>query len=102
MDEVGAGCAHMRKAFDIEDINLDDLIGTALDDPQAMSRENKAFRGINFADLQTAYFARTTKRRCVIDHYNKAAADLPDHTKLKGIKPPGASDSQPELTAPLD
>src|SRR3954464_3114246 len=24
------GCAHMRKAFDIEDINLDDLIATAM------------------------------------------------------------------------
>src|SRR5437870_13852183 len=29
-----AGCTHMRKAFDIEDINLEDLIATALDDPQ--------------------------------------------------------------------
>ena len=28
------GCAHMRKAFDIEDLNLDDLIETALQDPQ--------------------------------------------------------------------
>src|SRR5262249_544658 len=27
----------------------------------------------------------------VIDFYNKAAADLPDHTKLKGLKLPGAS-----------
>ena len=27
----------------------------------------------------------------VIDHYNKAVADLPDHTKLKGLKLPGAS-----------
>src|ERR1700747_3375555 len=25
-----AGCTHMRKAFDIEDINLEDLIATAL------------------------------------------------------------------------
>ena len=50
-----AGCAHMRKAFDIEDINLDDLIATALDDPQAVTDEIKVFRGINFADLQTAY-----------------------------------------------
>ena len=97
---LSAGCAHMRKAFDIEDINLDDLIATALDDPQAMSSENKAFRGINFADLQTAYrqFCKNEKVPVpavdlgeVIDHYNKAAADLPDHTKLKGIKLPGAS-----------
>src|SRR6188472_3565864 len=97
---LGAGCAHMRKAFDIEDINLDELIATAMDDPQAMSSENKAFRGINFADLQTAYrqFCKNVKVPVpavdlgeVIDHYNKAAADLPDHTKLKGLKLPGAS-----------
>ena len=50
-----AGCTHMRKAFDIEDINLDDLIATAMDDPQAIAGESKAFRGINFADLLTAY-----------------------------------------------
>ena len=76
------------------------LIATALDDPQAMSSENKAFRGINFADLQTAYrqFCKNKKVTVpavdlaeVIDHYNKAAADLPGHTKLKGIKLPGAS-----------
>src|SRR3981081_686574 len=97
---LGAGCSHMRKAFDIEDINLDELIATALDDPQAMTSENKAFRGINFADLQTAYrqFCKTEKVAVpavdlgeVIDHYNKAVADLPDHNKLKGIKLPGAS-----------
>ena len=45
------------------DINLDDLIATALDDPQAMSSENKAFRGINFADLQTAYRQFCKERR---------------------------------------
>src|SRR4029077_244899 len=48
-----AGCTHMRKAFDIEDINLDELIATAMDDPQAIG-ESTAFRGINFADLLTA------------------------------------------------
>jgi len=94
-----AGCTHMRKAFDIEDINLEDLIATALDDPQAVG-ENKAFHGINFADLQMAYreFCKNEKVVVltvdlgdVIDFYNKAAADLPDHTKLKGLKLPGAS-----------
>ncbi|MET5020326.1 hypothetical protein AAHH78_35430, partial [Burkholderia pseudomallei] len=25
------GCAHMRKSFDIEDINLDELISTAME-----------------------------------------------------------------------
>ena len=34
-----AGCTHMRKAFDIEDINLDELIATAMDDPQAIAGE---------------------------------------------------------------
>ena len=94
-----AGCTHMRKAFDIEDINLEDLIVTAMDDPQAVG-ENKAFHGINFADLQTAYrqFCKNEKVAVsavdigeVIDFYNKATADLPDHTKLKGMKLPGAS-----------
>src|SRR5215468_10652947 len=88
-----AGCAHMRKAFDIEDINLDELITTALDDPQAIG-ENKAFRGINFADLHTAYlqFCKGEKVAApavdlgdVIDFYNKAVIDLPDHGKLKGL-----------------
>src|SRR5262245_48478581 len=95
-----AGCTHMRKAFDIEDINLEDLIATALDDPQAVAGENKAFRGINFADLQMAYREFCKNERVVqltvdlgdvIDFYNKAAANLPDHTKLKGMKLPGES-----------
>ena len=95
-----AGCAHMRKAFDIEDINLDDLIATAIDDPQAVTDEIKVFRGINFADLQTAYRQFCQNEQVpkpavdlgeVIDIYNKAAADLPDHNKLRGLKLPGAS-----------
>ena len=49
------GCTHMRKAFDIESINLDDLISTALDDPKALGGDIKAFHGINFADLNVAY-----------------------------------------------
>src|SRR6516164_4961886 len=93
------GCAHMRKTFDIEDINIEDLIATALDDPQVVG-ESKVFRGLNFVDLQTAYrqFCKNEKVPVpavdlgdVIDFYNKATADLPDHTKLKGIKLPGAS-----------
>jgi penicillin-binding protein 1A len=94
-----AGCAHMRKSFDIEDINLDELITTALDDPQAIG-DTKAFRGINFADLHTAYrqFCKNEKVDTpavdlgdVVDFYNKALKDLPDHRKLKGLKLPGAS-----------
>jgi penicillin-binding protein 1A len=49
------GCAHMRRAFDIESINLDDLISTALNDPKAVGADIKTFHGINFADLNTAY-----------------------------------------------
>src|SRR5262245_30234763 len=94
-----AGCTHMRKAFDIEDINLEELIATALEDPQEAG-ENKVFRGINFADLQMAYrefcknervVALTVDLGQVIEFYNKAATDLPDHTKLKGMRLPGAS-----------
>src|SRR6476620_7062652 len=96
---LSAGCAHMRKAFDIEDINLDELIATAMDDPQAIG-DSKAFHGINFADLLTAYreFCKNEQVPIpavdlgeVIDFYNKALKDLPDHTKLKGLKLPGES-----------
>src|SRR5688572_2226487 len=95
-----AGCTHMRKAFDIEDINLDELIATALDDPQALTSDVKAFRGLNLGDLHTAYREFCKKEQVpkpavdlgdVIDFYNKAAADLPDHNKLRGLKLPGAS-----------
>ena len=48
------GCNQMLKVFDLENINFDELLTIALDDPQAIG-ENKAFRGINFADLQIAY-----------------------------------------------
>jgi penicillin-binding protein 1A len=50
-----AGCTHMIMAFEIENINLDDLIDTAMDDPRAFGGKNKDFRGINFVGLQTAY-----------------------------------------------
>src|SRR5438128_3724240 len=66
-----AGCTHMRKAFDIEDINLDELIATAMDDPQAIAGESKAFRGINFADLLTAY-----KQFCKNEKVPQGAVDL--------------------------
>ena len=88
------GCAHMRKAFDIEDINLDDLISTAMDDPQAAAGI-KSFRGLEFASLQAAYRqfcgnepvdAATFDIGEVVGFYNKAVADLPDHSKLKGLK----------------
>jgi membrane carboxypeptidase/penicillin-binding protein len=97
---LSAGCAHMKKTFDIEKLNLDDLISTAMDDPKALTGDTPAFRGINFQDLITAYkqFCKNEKVENspvdlgeVIEFYNKAAADLPDHTKLKNMKVPGTS-----------
>lgn len=93
-----AGCAHMRKAFNIENIDLDGLIATAMNDPRAVVGDSKAFRGIKFDELYVSY-----RQFCkgedvlkspidigeVIAFYNKAAADLPDHNKLKGMRLPG-------------
>lgn len=94
------GCAHMRKAFDIESIDLDGLIATALDDPQALTAEIKAFRGLNFGSLHLVYrqFCKNETVEPapvdigqVIAYYNKATADLPDHARLKGLKLSGTS-----------
>ncbi len=99
-DLLEAGCTHMVKAFAIENINVDDLIATAMEDPEALDGENAEFHGVNFADLQTIYRQFCKHQQVehpvvelgnVIDYYNKAAASLPDHTKLKGLKLPGMS-----------
>ena len=99
-----AGCAHMRRAFDIESINVDELISTALNDQNAVGADIKAFHGINFADLNVAYhrFCKNENvddsvvdLRQVIEFFNDAAADLPDHARLKGRK-------LPSMTAILD
>ena len=94
------GCAHMRRGFDIESINLDDLIATALNDPKAVAGDIKAFHGINFADLNTAYHQFCKNENIanpvvdlgqVIEFFNNAAADLPDPARLKGRKLPSMS-----------
>ena len=81
-------------------INLDDLISTALDDPKALGASAKAFHGINFADLNTAYrqFCKNetvdnpvVDMGQVIEFFNGAATDLPDQTPLKGRKLPSMS-----------
>ena len=96
---LNAGCAHMLKAFEVEDINIDDLIATAMDDPQAIEGA-KVLRGLDFADLQRGYkqFCKNEKvdrpavdLGAVIDFYNEAAANLPDHTRLRDHRLPGAS-----------
>ena len=84
------GCAHMRRAFEIEDLNLDDLVATAMDDPDARSAK---FRGLSFADLHEAYKVICKDARsklpvdlaAVIEFYNRALAELPDHTRLLAI-----------------
>ncbi len=95
-----AGCDHMRQAFDIESINLDELISTALDDPKAFGADAKAFHGIKFADLNTAYrqFCKNESVANpvvdlgqVIDFFNTAATDLPDPAQLKDKTLPGMS-----------
>jgi penicillin-binding protein 1A len=94
------GCDHMRQAFGIESINLDELISTALDDPKAVGANIAAFHGINFADLNTAYHQFCKNESVdkpvvdlsqVINYFNNAAADLPDETQLKGKKLPSMS-----------
>ena len=94
------GCAHMRRAFDIEDLNLDELIATAMDDPQAVAGNTKILQGLDLRDLHGAYreFCKnetvtpsSVDLSEVIAYYNKAAAELPDHARLKGGRLPGAS-----------
>jgi penicillin-binding protein 1A len=95
---LGDGCTYLRKAFDIENIDLDDLIQTAMTDKTAVEGEVKAFRGLKFSDLHVAYREICKKERVersvvdvpqVIEFYNQALANLPDHNQLKGLKLPG-------------
>ena len=97
---LNAGCVHMRKAFDIEDINLDDLIATATDDKEALGAEIKALKGLNLGDLHGAYrqFCKleTVENASVdlgqvITFYNNAVKDLPDVAQLKHLELPGTS-----------
>lgn len=103
-EEVGEilrqGCTHMRRAFDIEDINLDDLIVTAMDDPQAVTGDLGILQGLSFNDLHASYrlFCKNETAEPspvdlgeVINYYNNAVADLPDAGQLKGLRLPGVS-----------
>src|SRR5271155_4259987 len=65
------GCAHMRQAFDIESLNVDDLIATALNDPKAAPTDIKMFHGFDFADLNTAYH-----QFCKNESVDKPVVDL--------------------------
>ena len=60
------GCEQVRKAFDVETVNLDDLISTAMEDPEAVAGGHAAaFRGIQIEDLYTVTgnSARTRRSR---------------------------------------
>jgi membrane carboxypeptidase/penicillin-binding protein len=85
------GCAHMRKAFDVESIDIDDLIKTAMDDPAAMSSDVKVLHGLKFDSLLAVYkqFCKNEDAGAmdlgdVIRFYNNAVKDLPDPARLKG------------------
>ena len=89
------GCGHMRKAFDVKSIDLDGLIKTAMEDPDAVSAEIKAFHGLKFESLITVYQKlcknedvkdSTVDIGEVIQFYNNAVADLPDANRLKGAR----------------
>ena len=92
IDLLRAGCDQLRKAFDVETVNLDDLITTAMEDPEAVAGgQAVAFRGIKIGDLHTAYrqFCKNETVQNspvdlgeVIEFYNRTLADLPDHTHL--------------------
>jgi penicillin-binding protein 1A len=95
---LSAGCDAVKKSFDIENIDLDGLIDTVMIDKQAAAGEIAGFKGIKFDDLHLAYKQlckhETIDREVidldqVIEFYNRAAADLPDHNRLKGLKLPG-------------
>ncbi len=96
------GCAHMRKAFDIEDINLDELISTAMEDPTAIGGASapKILHGLDIGELTVSYrqFCKGESPKDspfdageVIAFYNKALVDLPSAEALKERKLPGAS-----------
>ncbi|HTV35711.1 MAG TPA: transglycosylase domain-containing protein [Xanthobacteraceae bacterium] len=89
------GCTHMRQAFDIESINLDELISTALDDPKAVGANAAVFHGISFSDLNTAYHQFCKNEPIdkpvvdlgqVIDFFDEAATDLPQQAELDTLK----------------
>src|SRR4051794_27121758 len=89
------GCAQMRKTFDIEDVNLDDLIATAMDDADAIASGHAVLRGMDVKALHLAYrqFCKNeavdqspVDLGAVIEFYNRTLADLPDHERFKGMK----------------
>ena len=93
-----SGCAHMRKAFDVEDLNLDDLIATAMEDVDALVADQAVLRGVNVKHLHVVY-RQFCKNENVLDSpislaevirfYNSTLADLPSSIPLANLTPPG-------------
>src|SRR5262249_4004784 len=95
LELLRGGGAHMRKVVEVESLALDDLVETALADPKILSGDAKSFHGLNFNDLHTAYRelcknetpeSSPVDLAAVIEFFNKAATDLPDHNRLKGLR----------------
>src|SRR5580704_181719 len=107
------GCGHFRKSFDVESIDLDDLIKTAMDDPGAFSAEIKSFHGLKFDDLIVVYRQLCKNEDvkdspidvgAVIRFYDEAMEDLPDAGRLKALRtagPGGVLDGKGERFADL-
>lgn len=94
------GCAHMRKAFDIEDINLDELITTAMEDPSSVAGPSapKILHGLDLNELNTSYkqFCKGENppnspfdAKAVIEFYDNATKDLPSAEALRDKTLPG-------------
>ena len=94
------GCAHMRKSFDIEDINLDELISTAMEDPSTVAgpAAPKILHGLDINELNTSYkqFCKGENppnspfdARAVIEFYDNATKDLPSAEALRDKALPG-------------
>jgi membrane peptidoglycan carboxypeptidase len=85
----------MLKVFDLENIDIDELITIAMSDPERATPGSKVFHGLNFDDLAVAY-REICKGEAVakspidigevLAFYNKAVTDLPDVSKLKDQK----------------
>ncbi|MCJ2085625.1 transglycosylase domain-containing protein [Methylobacterium sp. E-005] len=94
------GCAHMRKSFDIEDINLDDLISTAMEDPTTVAGPSapKILHGLDINELNVSYkqFCKGENppnspfdAKAVIEFYDNATKELPSAEALRDKALPG-------------
>ena len=88
----------MRKAFDVEQIDLDDLIETAMTDTRGGAGRSRRSAGSSSRTCSSPTSSSARTRRStggwstsaqVIEFYNSAVDGLPDHNKLKGLTMPG-------------